>query len=348
MSTEQQAPANDGALSIDQFTAQLDAVIDAPEQDEEEAQAAGDEADPVEALADDEVAEDEELTAADEEEVEEEEAEPSQAAPPPKSWPAEDQALWAKVPTEIQAVIAKREADRDRAVHEATTKAGRAAAEVKTLAEGYSQVAERVTDDVTRAATAWQERWGNVDWVAYAQQDPQAYIAHKAQADAERQQIVDYARYQEQVRADADKAAKLAREAFLTEEWSKLAELSPELVDPKEGKARRTEVVEYLGAQGFTQDVLSDLSAVEMTIARKAMLWDNAQKAAKKQAELPRKNPTNTAKPIPSGGTGAAAPSTQRIVAAANARLAKNGRVDDLVALFDAEDALKARKGRFK
>lgn len=342
MSTEQMTPSSDGALSIDAFVSELDAAAEPAAEVEQTDEEEQEEAPEIEAADVD--AEEEIELEAEEEEVEEERAQ----LPPPKSWSAEDQAAWAKVPPEVQEVIAKREADRDRAVQEATTKAGRAAAEVKTLAEGYTQVAAQVTDDVTRAARDWQARWGNVDWVAYANQDPQAYIAHKAQADAERQQIVEYAQYLEKVKADADKAAKLARDAFLTEEWTKLAELSPELADPKEGKARRAEVIEYLGVQGFAQEMLADISAAEMTIARKAMLWDNAQKAAKKQAELPRKNPTSTAKALPSGGTGDGVPSTARIVAAANARLAKTGSIDALVAAFDAEDAHKARKGKVR
>lgn len=345
MSTEQQAPAADGAISIDQFTAQLDAVAEAPEQ-EEEAQAEAVEDDALEA-ADDETLE---ADAEDEPEIEEEdeEAEPVQVAPAPKSWTAEDQALWAKVPAEVQAVIAKREADRDRAVQEATTKAGRAAAEVRQIAESYTQVASQVTDEVTRAAQVWDQRWGNVDWVRYARERPQDCLEDKTLAEEERQQVLDLMLRSEKAKQDASKAAALARQAFLTEELTKLAELSPELADPKDGAVRRKEVAEYLVATGFEPEVIADISAAELTIARKAMLWDNAQKAAKKQSELPRKNPTSTAKSIPPGGTGAAAPSTQRIVAAANARLAKNGRVDDLVALFDAEDAQKAKRGRVK
>lgn len=341
MSTEQTA-AESGALSLDGFVAELDkpaAVAEAEEEVETEGEA-GAEAEPAEAQEETEAEADEELEATEEEEVEEEEAE---RLPPPQSWAADDHDAWNTLTPAAQAVVLKREADRDRAVADAAAKAGRAAAEVKTLAQDYEKVASQVTDEVTRATEDWKARWGNVDWVRHARDNPDAYIADKAQADAEREQIIAYAQHLEDVKAKAAKASELARTAFLAEELTKLAELSPELADPKEGSARRKEVGEYLAAQGIPMDALADISAVELSLARKAMLWDNAQKAAKAQAAIPRKNPTSTVKPVPSGG-GQGVASPKREVAAANARLSKDKSVNALVALFDAEDAAKTRK----
>lgn len=344
MTTEAQAGVADAPLTIDALAAEFDAeaaAVGATEEEDPSENVAG-EQEEIEAEADGE--EDELLTDGDQEDGEDE----REHLPPPKSWAAEDHAAWSELTPKAQEVVLKREADRDRAVADAATKAGKAVAEVKQLAQNYETVAQAAADEVTRASQDWHARWGNVDWVTYARQNPQACLEDKTLADAERQQIIDYVNHQTKVKADADKAAQLARNAYLSEEWTKLAELSPELTEAEKGQERRKEVIEYLGAQGFTQDVLSDISAVEMTLARKAMLWDNAQKAAKTQAAIPRKNPTNGAKALPSSGGSGVPPSSARIVSAANARLSKNGGINDLVALFDAEDAAKARKGTRK
>lgn len=346
MPPEQEAAADSGALSLDQFVGILDKP---PPKEEPEAEAEQVEAEPQAEQADPEAeAGDEEIEATeddlDAEEVEEPEDE-TPKLPPPKSWAAEDHAAWEELTPGAQAVVAKREADRDRAVKEAAEKAGRATAEVKTLAEGYEQARASIADEVTRAATAWQEKWGKVDWLQVARDySPQDYNYYKAQADAEREQIVTYAEHLKGVQAKAAKASELARAAFIADEATKLAELSPELTDPEKGPARRKEVAEYLLAQGFTADVLNDISAAELTIARKAQLWDNAQKAAKSQAALPRKNPISTAKPAPTGAGGGASP--QRNLQAASQRLTKTGSIDAFVDVLNIEEEQRTRKAR--
>lgn len=338
MTTEPQAAA-DAPLSIDAFVGELDKAQDAPvNEDEDKAEA--------EAGAEDEAAEEVDA-AAEDEEIEASEDDEEEEAPrvaPPQSWAKEDHEAWNELTPKAQQVVLKREADRDRAVAEAATKAGKAAADVKGLAERYEVAAKSITDDVTRASQTWNKKWGNVDWVRYARENPKAYTEDKALADAERQDIIEYANHQRKVQADADAAAELARKAFLSEEWTKLETLSPELTDPAKGKERRKEVIEYLGGQGFTQDVLVDVSAVELTIARKAMLWDSAQKAATKQAQIPRKNPVSTTKALPSGGASGGGSTPQRDLQEASRRLTKVGSIDAFVGLLNAEEQARSRK----
>lgn len=343
MSLNGQAAADDGALSVDAFAASLEP---AEAKDEEEKVASSTEGagegDVEEEPAD--AAEDEEDLHPEEPEGDEEEE--GARLPPPASWAKEDHTAWGELTPAAQAVVARREADRDKAMAQAASKAGQAAAEVKTLSEGYEQVKGFMTNEVDRAKKAWVERWGNVDWVRAARElDPKEYNAYRVQADEEREQIAAYEAHLERVAEKAAKASKSAREAFLAEQSTKLAELSPELADPEKGKERRVKTAEYLVKQGFPAEVLADISAAELTIADKARMWDEAQEAAKKQASLPRKNPVSTAKPVPSGSS-ASAPTPQRNAQLANARLAKLGTIDAFVAALDADEAVRTRKAR--
>lgn len=349
--TEQTAgnAADSGALSLDQFVGALDKDAEAANAEtEEEIERQGDGETEVEAEAE-AVEEDEtEIEAeAEEEEEPEPEPEPEPKLPAPQSWAKEDRAAWDALPAAAQAVIAKREADRDRAVSEAATKAGRAAAEVQALAQNYEQVKNNVYGELEREAETWSKRWGNVDWQRLADDRPKDYISYKAQADAEREQVFATKARLDKVAADAKKASDLARTAFLAEQSDLLMTLSPELTDPEKGPARRAKVAEFLLKQGFSEDVLAEISAPELAISYDAMRWRDAQEAAKKQASLPRKNPTSTAKPTPTGG-GQAVASPQRTLQAASQKLTKTGRLDDFVNLLNAEEEHRSRKARAK
>lgn len=345
------APA-DGALSLDQFVGVLDAdaaKAAAPideEDDSAPAAEAGEAAD--EAVGDhEEAAEEENIEAADED-GEEEEAEPAPIPDPPQSWSKEDREGWAELSPKARETVLRRERERDAAIADVTTKTGRALAELQNISKDYERVAQTLTDDVERARQAWQKQWGGVHWPTVAQQHGLEQAQQwKLQADTEREQIETYAKQVDAEKAKAAKASEVARAAWLADEAKKLTELSPELADPKEGPARRAEVGKYLVAQGFAEETVRDVSALELSIARKAMLWDNAQKAAKAAANLPRKNPISTAKPMPAASAaGAAVASPKRDLQAASQRLTKTGSIDAFVGLLDAEEAARNRKVR--
>jgi hypothetical protein len=339
--------ADSGALSLDQFVGVLDKEAEAPAAEIEE-----EETPETEVAAETETAEVEEPDLEDEEieaDVEEEEELPETKLPPPQSWAKEDHAAWAELPAKVQEVVAKREADRDRAVSVLTQQHAETSKQVKALAENYDAAAKHLTDDAERAETAWVKRWGNVDWTALADKKPNDYIYYKAQADQERDEVLHLRAQRDKARADAEHASKLERNAFLKEEGEKLAKIMPELMDPKEGPARRQALAVYAfeSYPSITPEVLANASADELSILEKARRYDESQKRAKAQATLPRKNPTSTAKPTPTGG-GQAVASPQRNLQAASQKLTKTGRLDDFVNLLNVEEEQRNRKARAK
>lgn len=326
MSTEQTSPAAapSGPISLDQFVAEMDAEQAAPAvEDEDDA--------PVEAAADDEAP-------AEIEEPEFEDEEEPEAAPipdPPVSWSKEDREGWAELTPKAREIVLRREADRDKAVSQAVQKASEATKAVQVLSEQTNQIAHLATDAFERK---WQEKTqGPIQWAALARQmDPAEYQALRADYEADKVEV-------ERASKAAAEQSQLARSAFLTEEWEKLTKIAPELTDPKEGQARRAKVAEYLVGEGIPGEAVGDASAVEWKIAWKAMRFDMMEAKAKEQSALPRKNPVaSSPKPVRPVGSGDASP--QRNLQGLSQKLTKSGKLDDFVALMDAEQAQATRK----
>ena len=94
----------------------------------------------------------------------------------------------------------------------------------------------------------------------------------------------------EQLKEQIQQARAKNYESFVKTEFEKLAELSPDLHGNPE---TRQEVAQYLIKAGVSGDGLKNADAVSMSIAHKAMLWDQSQdklaKAPKKTAVPPKR-----------------------------------------------------------
>lgn len=331
-----EAPQTEGPLSVDGAAAALAAAREQAQSEpvKEEKAPPPDYAPPeaeeeVAVTAETEAEEGEEVEAVGEEK-EAEEAPELPAIEAPRSWSKEDREVWAKVPREVQEVIAKREADRDRTVNTASSQVGQINAALRDMAGKYEALAGKLQTD-------WEARWGQVDWVKVAREyTPEEYNAYRAQAEQEWQDWQDA----EQAR---QRSSAAARQTFLAEESKKLAELSPELSDPEKGVERRQKTAEYLVKQGFGQELLGEISALELTIAYKARMWDEAQAEAKRKASLPKKTtPTPAPKGVKPSGQGAVSP--QRELQGLETKLTKVGKSGSLSASYDAAAELMAAR----
>jgi len=293
MTEATEAPSDDAVLSDEDAVALLN-----DEQPEAEA--------PAEESAE-EPADDAEPEA--EEEPAEEEAEPAPAVEAPHFWSAEDKAAFAKAPPEVQAAIVEHENNRNRAAEQFIQRSAEATKQYQTAAEKLNELFE--------AARLNEDLFGPVDWEEWLRTNPGEALAaqHKVQ----------------QLQAAKAEADRNAFASFLQEEGRKLPTVAPELADPVEGPKRRAELGQYLVSQGVPPEQLTAASAVELSIAYKAMKFDQAQAAAKtattrKPIEAPRKpvKPTS-AQP----GT-----SPQREVQALKNRFAQTRSTDDAVDLI--------------
>ena len=338
METTTPAAAPSGPITLDQFVAEMDAEQAAPAVEEEE-EAAPEGAAQIEAGAEEEAAaEIEEPEAAEEDEPEA----PQEPIPdPPQSWSKEDREAWSELTPKAREVVLRREKDRDAAVSKAMQQASEVSKAVQRLAEETTQIAHLATSEFERKWGKGEE--GNIDWVQLAHlsrqyPDQYDYVSTRAEFERERTDL------REAQRQSAHKS-ELAHRAFIAEQSQELQRIAPELVDPKEGPARRTKVFAYLTDAGFPPEVLKDISAIELKIAWKAARFDEMEAKAKQAATAPRRNPIAApAKPVRPAGNGDASP--QRNLQGLSQRLTNSGKLDDFVALMDAEQAQAALKAK--
>ncbi|HWA60866.1 MAG TPA: hypothetical protein VG939_05800 [Caulobacteraceae bacterium] len=247
------------------------------------------------------------------------------AAPP--GWDEDGQARFADLPPDLQAYVSQRESARTQQAAEAN----RQAADVHRRAhEDLSQVqvlADQLGQVLPDLVQIHHSRWGDPDWEAVMEQyGPEEAFRLKAQHERETAGLQAAA----QARAQAE---ALAHRKFVADESEKLKTIAPHLSDPDKGPQRRREVGEYLLQAGFTPDILRAISAQELHIAHKAMLWDQAQSRLKTQP--PRPGPADRTPQVRPAAGGAGA-SPQRGLDSLIRRLGESGRIDDAVALLQA------------
>lgn len=318
-----------GPLSVEQAIAAL-----TPEPMEETAPEA-----PVEAAAEPEIEaeaspaeepEGEAETPAEGEEAEAE-AEPVVAAEPPKYWSQDAKAKFAELPPELQAVVLQQEGPREEAAAKAKAEAAAKSQAAEQEVAKVNQLAEHLAGFLPQAIEAFQNRWGSdPDWKAYADlHGAEAMILAKVEHDDQLALL--------QKTAQATEAAQYqAREATIKAEFAALADLAPDLVDPEKGQERRAEITKYLMADGFAPEIVKDISAKEMVIARKAMLWDQAQ-AALKARPTPKPAPAPAVRSPVRPAAGQSQSPTQRSAAQVAHRFSQTKSVDDAVALLLAK-----------
>jgi len=253
---------------------------------------------------------------------------PATVVEAPTFWSAEGKALFATLTPEAQAAILAEE----NGVKQLTAKKLEGTAAEKKAAKAerdkFAQLTGRMAEAAERAETTFASRWAGITpegWSALAQQDPNKYTALKAQFDAEQHAT-------QQAKAARAEAESTQHADWLSEQAEKLQTLCPALVDPVHGEKNLRELSDWLIKEGVDPEDLPRVDAVQMTLARKAMLYDLG--VAKLQQ--PRQPPATKPGLKPSGSESSTL--QQRSSANAMARLNKSGSIDDAV------DAILSRK----
>jgi hypothetical protein len=113
----------------------------------------------------------------------------------------------------------------------------------------------------------------------------------------------------------------------VSEQETLLKTIAPDLTDPVKGPANRGAVAEYLKSQGVAEQALSNVGALEVSIAWKAMQYDKGRTALK-----PR--PAAEKAPIRPAASPSQSPQSNAL-AKAEARFKASGSVEDAVRLLN-------------
>jgi hypothetical protein len=214
---------------------------------------------------------------------------------PPSFWRPEARDRFRDVPRDLQEIIIQQESTRDAFLSTTTGQLNEKAKAAEAERTRLVQLNGQLENLVPQAERTFADKWANVDWVQLTDQlGAEAATKLKFQHDAEQQQLASLKQAQAQT-------AKVAFDEYVKGEAVKLPSLCPELVDAKEGPARRQSLVKYLSDAGIPAQAIQGVSAMELTIAWKAQQYDLAQAKAKALATAkPQPAKPAVAKPVPS------------------------------------------------
>lgn len=270
---------------------------------------------------------DDEPEAADEAEIEPEDV--AESIDAPHYWPADKKAEFARLPADLQALVAEQEAGRVAAVNkdqQAAVLARKAAeAEAQRLqpfVDKLAQVADMAEAQHNRVIPELGMTWEQVDWAQWFQADRATAAAFHAQYEAEQREL-------QRVQSAKQDAESEARQQFLRAEMSRLPELVPDLAG-EDGPKRKAELGSYLTSVGYSQDELARFGAKDLAVAYDAMRFRQAQANAQVLKATPQK-PVVASRPIrpAAASTNSASTRLQELEARAN----RTGSIDDVMAL---------------
>lgn len=254
------------------------------------------------------------------------EAPETPASEAPHFWPADKKERFSELPVDLQLYLLDVDKAGSKALTQRIEEATLSKREAESQAKALAALNARIAEAADKAEQATADRWARMTpeaWLRLAHEDPTKYTQYKAQYDAE-QTVLQQARL---AKEDADRAA---RGQWHTEQVEALKTACPELVDPVKGAANLGKLSDYLVAQGVAEQDLPNVGALEMSVAWKAMKFD----------ELQTLKPTIKPQPraaLRPGAAQPAVPAKDREVTRLRNRFAQTGSREDAVALMLAE-----------
>ncbi|MBV9522744.1 MAG: hypothetical protein JO010_08125, partial [Alphaproteobacteria bacterium] len=199
------------------------------------------------------------------------------AIAPPVSWPAEEKESFRKLPRELQAVIAKREGERERLVAQRAQQAAQRERALDEQRRGYAQrldafLAQAQAGDPLHGAASPEEM------ARLARENPAAFAQRLAALQQRGQQLA--AAQQERRRIAEDN-----NRDYFARELKQLQEKLPEFREETQRQALLAELGSYLAEAGFSQQELSGVADHRTyLVALDAMRYRKLMKAQKDAA----------------------------------------------------------------
>lgn len=227
--------------------------------------------------------EEEEQPAQEDDEGEEPEAPEEDDAPaidPPSSWNAKDRAEWSKLTPEAQAIVARREGERDRYIQQRTSQL---AEENRASATERLREAQEYAANIQRllfVASPEAQAFANIDWQKLARESPDDYVRLTAERDALRGRIGTLQGELQRVEYATQQQAAEYQARVKEEQLQLLRQKLPVLADPEKGPKLARDMGGWLTEQGFTADEIGSVFDHRvLLVVEKAMRADRAAAA---------------------------------------------------------------------
>lgn len=209
------------------------------------------------------------------------------AVPLPSSWSKEDAKAWADLTPEAQAIVARREGERDKYVRKAGYEAAQTRQQVESQARDiFAQMQEQHAAALMVYASQFYAEepdqrllyTGNPDDVLLYQRQDAAYRASATQQHELQQAIA-------QAQAAAGSARNQTQQADLVSDAQRLREQLPEWFDPSAGHGLKVNL-QSIGAElGYPDELMAAASSTDILALKKAAEWKaDAEKYRKLQA----------------------------------------------------------------
>jgi hypothetical protein len=221
-------------------------------------------------------------------------AEPSdQQIEPPKSWTAADKEMFQSLPPEAQAVLARRENERDNLL-------GRKQAEVdqhrQALEATFGEIQnERQSyaknlEQLLFVAAPEAQKFANIDWQRLASEQPAEYVRLTAERDALRGRIGGIQQELQRVSAQSQQAQAQQFEALRHAEMGRLVEKLPDFGDETKGPKLAGDMRAWLQQRGFSDTEIGQVIDHRVLLVVNEAMRASQQAQARQQAEAKRTN----------------------------------------------------------
>ncbi len=248
----------------------------------------------------------------------------------PRSWPADMRGAFAKLPGDLQQVIATRENERDtafnRQVREAVERRQAAEAELAAASTERRQYLVNLNAMIEGLARQTAGEFADIrstsDLERMAATDPQRYLRWQARRDALQSALAEQDAIQRRSRAEQMQRLQ----GYASQQRALILEKIPELADPKTRSSLQAEMNDYLRSVGFSdQETGAWLDHRYALVIRDALRYRKGQQAARAAAEKKVVNLPRVQRPG-GGSSGTTARSAQD--RAAMTRIARYGTTD--------------------
>lgn len=242
----------------------------------------------------------------------------AEAVEAPHSWSKEDKAIFAKLDPAAQAVVHRRETERDNFVKQKAFEASQTRQQVETQAR---EVIAKLYDDQVQKLQVYAQQIlpPPPDRNLLYSNDPEVvfqYHRQKDAYDAATDQQRELHQQIAQAQAQANSAREQSQQAERASDAQRLKEQLPDWFDPSSGPKLQTEL-QSIGAElGYPAELMAEASSTDIIALKKASEWK--AKAAKYDALMSKKMsavsrarqlPKITARP----GNGAAQPTSDPV-----------------------------------
>jgi hypothetical protein len=246
-----------------------------------------------------------------EEEPTDEEGEALEPIAPPVSWDKDAKEAFAQLPRELQATVAEREAQRDKAIQQATTEA--ANAKRNALVEANAAFAEHQRQYASHLEQIAAQIAPQRPDPTLAATDPGAYVQALAIFEAQNAQYQQMMQQSAQAKHEAEQRDAITRQEELNRNSQVLAEhFGDTWTDNTQRQALLTDL-EKIGAElGYPVELMRDASATDIIALATANDWKakaekyDALQKNKMEAVRAAKGAPRVAKPGTSGARGEA------------------------------------------